>query len=372
MDPRDRKLAELLVDYSMGVKPGDNLLVETIGVDPLPLTRDVVEIALRRGALVHITIRDDALLRRMLLHGSEEQIAALARFALPRMQEMQCYTGIRGTSNTREWADVPPEKLTLFNRHVQEAVHLKVRVPNTRWVVLRYPNAAMAQQAGIPQEAFADFYYDVCTLDYAKMSAAMDPLRDLMLRTNRVRIVGPDTELEFSIEGLPVIKCDGHVNIPDGELYTAPVKGSINGRILFNTPMLYEGTVFPSVRIRFVDGKAVGAATDGDNTKLNAILDRDEGARYVGEFSFGFNPYITGPILDTLFDEKIVGSIHMAMGNSYDDCDNTNKSGIHWDMVHRQTPACGGGEIWFDGVLIRKDGLFVPDELQSLNPENLM
>ena len=372
MGSRNRQLAKALVDYSMRVRAGDNVLVETIGTDPLPLSREVVAVAIERGANVHTEFRDDAMLRRMLLHGSEEQIAAMAKFALPRMEGMQCYVGIRGSGNTRELSDVPPEQMRLFNQLFIEPVHLKVRVPKTRWVVLRYPNDAMAQQAGMSLEAFADFYYRVCTLDYARMSLAMDPLADLMRRTDRVRIVAPGTDLSFSIKGLPAIKCDGHLNIPDGECYTAPVKDSINGTIVFNTPTLFDGIVFPNVRVRFVDGKAVGVTTDGDNAKLNAILDRDAGARYVGEFALGFNPHVTEAILDTLFDEKIIGSLHMALGNSYDDCDNGNHSMNHWDLVHRQTPEAGGGEIWFDEVLIRKDGLFVLPELEGLNPSNLI
>ncbi|MFA5107580.1 MAG: aminopeptidase [Patescibacteria group bacterium] len=372
MDPRNRQLAETLVDYSMGVKKGDNVLVETIGTDPLPLSREVVTVAIERGAKVHTEFRDEAMLRRLLLGADEDQIRALAEFALPRMEKMQCYIGIRGASNTRELSDVPPERMKLFNQLFIEPVHLDCRVKRTRWVVLRYPNNAMAQQAQMSQDAFADFYYRVCMLDYGRMSAAMEPLLALMLKTDRVRILAPDTDLEFSIKDIPAIKCDGHLNIPDGELFTAPVRDSVNGTILFNTPTLFDGVVFPNVRARFVDGRAVETTTDGDNDKLNAFLNRDEGARYVGEFALGFNPHILEAVLDTLFDEKIAGSLHMALGKAYDRAPNGNVSMNHWDMVHRQTPEVGGGKIWFDDTLIRQDGRFVLPELEGLNPENLV
>ncbi len=371
MDPRNRQFAEMLVGYSMAVQGGDNVLVEAIGEDTLPLARDVVSVALERGALVQTEFRDEAMLRRILLHGTREQIAALAKFALPRMRKMQCYIGIRGTSNTRELSDVPAEKQSLFTELVQGPVHLKVRVPKTRWVVLRYPNDAMAQQAGMSLEGFADFYYRVCLLDYPRMSQAMDPLKALMERTDQVRIVGPDTDLSFSIKEIPVVKCDGHLNVPDGEVFTAPVKTSLNGQVRFNCASLFEGTVFPNITLVFKKGKVVESHTDGDNARLESILDRDRGSRGVGEFAFGLNPHITAPILDTLFDEKISGSIHMALGNSYDRAPNGNKSGIHWDLIHKQTPDMGGGEIWFDGNLIRKDGLFVIKELAGLNPDQL-
>jgi aminopeptidase len=202
------------------------------------------------------------------------------------------------------------------------------------------------------------------------MSKAMDPLQELMEKTDIVRIVGPGTELEFSIKGLPAIKCDGKMNIPDGELFTAPVRDSVNGRLAYNTPAVYQGFTYENIVLEFKNGKIV-KATANDDLRINKILDTDEGARYIGEFSFGLNPFIEKPMKDTLFDEKIKGSIHLTPGNAYDECDNGNRSAIHWDLVYIQRPEYGGGEIWFDDVLIRKDGLFVLPELECLNPQSL-
>jgi len=371
MDPRVTRLADLLVNYSCAVKKGEKLLVECIGFDAFPLVHEVTRVATRAGGVVFTNFRHDRLLRQLLHEAGEDQIKAQAKYDLARMKEMDCYIGVRGTPNTMELGDVPVEKLKLWNKHYNEPVHMRTRVPKTRWVVLRWPNDSMAQNAHKPLYRFEDFYFDVCTLDYPRMSKAMDPLKSIMESTDRVQVTGPGTDLSFSIKGLPAVKCDGHVNIPDGELFTAPVKNSVNGTIRFNTQSLFEGTVFENIGLTFRQGKVVEADAGPNTTKLNAILDRDPGARYVGEFSFGFHPHITDAMLDTLFDEKIAGSIHFALGNSYDECPNGNKSSIHWDIVLIQRPEHGGGEVRFDGKTVRKDGLFALKELKGLNPDRL-
>lgn len=246
-------------------------------------------------------------------------------------------------------------------------VHIDVRVPKTRWVVLRYPTPSMAQSARMSTEAFEEFYFNVCTADYAEMARRQEPLKQQMEQTDRVKIVGPGTELEFSIRDIPVIPCNGSRNIPDGEVFTAPVRDSMNGHLTYNTPSLYQGTVFDGIRFEFENGKIVNATCSNAPEKLNAILDSDEGARYIGEWSLGCNNHIRQPMLDTLFDEKIGGSFHLTPGNAYDTADNGNRSQVHWDLVCIQTPEFGGGEIWFDGELVRKDGQFLPEDLKPLN-----
>lgn len=371
MDPRITKLADLLVNYSCEVKKGEKVLVESIGFDALDLVHEIIHVATRQGGHVFTNLRHERLTRRFLHDADEEQIKAQAKYDLYRMKDMDCYIGVRAASNTMEMGDVPSDRLKLWNKHYVTPVHFKVRVPKTRWVVLRYPNDAMAQNAHKALHAFEDFYFDVCTLDYAKMSKAMDPLKALMDATDRVQIKAPGTDLSLSIAGLKAIKCDGKLNIPDGECYTAPVRNSINGTIRMNAAALFEGTVFDAIDLTFKNGKVVKADAGPQTKKLTEILDRDGGSRHVGEFALGFNPYVTDPMLDALFDEKIAGSLHMALGNAYDDCFNGNRSSIHWDLVHIQRPEKGGGEIWFDGKLVRKDGKFVPKELQGLNPDRL-
>jgi aminopeptidase len=268
-------------------------------------------------------------------------------------------------------SDVPAEKQKLYEQTVWKRVHHEVRITKTRWVVLRWPSPSMAQMAEMSTEAFEDFFFNVCTLDYGKMSRAMQPLKDLMQRTDRVNLKGPgDTDLTFSIKGIPAIPCDGKVNIPDGEVFTAPVRDSVNGVIHFNAPTIYRGVTHNDIRLVFKNGKII-EATSTASEKLNEVLDADEGARYVGEFAIGFNPYCTRPMKDILFDEKIAGSIHFTPGVCYEEASNGNKSDIHWDMVMIQTPEYGGGEVRFDGKLIRSNGKFLVPELEALNPENL-
>ena len=202
------------------------------------------------------------------------------------------------------------------------------------------------------------------------MSRAMDSLKALMDKTDKVRLVAQNTDLTFSIKGIPAIKCDGERNIPDGEVYTAPVRDSINGKISYNTPSEYQGFKYENISFEIENGKIVKATANNED-RINNLLDTDEGARYFGEFAIGVNPFVLEPMLDILFDEKIAGSFHLTPGMAYEDANNGNKSAIHWDLVMIQRPEYGGGEIWFDDKLIRKDGMFVIDELKCLNPENL-
>ena len=368
-DPRLKTLAKNLVRYSCNVQPGETTLIEMTGTQ-YPLAALLVEEVYAAGGipLVHIV---NPLVNRSLMMGCNEiQLELMAKYDSLRMNDCRAYIGIRCPDNSFEMSDVPDNKLALYTRLYGNAVHSKIRVPNTKWVVLRYPNEAMAQQAGLSTPAFEDFYFDVCCLDYNKMSRAMDALVARMEKTDRVRITGDGTDLSFSIKNQPAIKCDGKVNIPDGEIFTAPIRDSVEGTLTYNTPSLHDGRVYERVAFTFSNGKIISADC-ADAKRLNAILDIDEGARYIGEFAIGVNPYITEPMKDTLFDEKIAGSFHFTPGNCYDECPNGNKSALHWDLVCIQTPAYGGGEMYFDEELVRKDGLFTTADLLCLNPDQL-
>ena len=369
MDKRYEQFAKSLINYSVTLQQGEKLLIEVTdtGID---LAKALIQAAYAVGGVPFLTIKNSALQRALLTGCNKEQMERAGSYEAIRMKDMQAYISIRGAYNTSEMSDVPSEKMGLFQKYWSTPVHSNIRVPHTKWCVMRYPDPPMAQAAAMSTEAFEDFYFNVCTLDYAKMAKAMTPLVELMERSDKVHIVGQGTDLHFSIKGIPAIKCAGTCNIPDGEVYTAPVKNSINGTLAYNCPSLYRGIVFENITLTFKDGKIV-KATANHSEDLNAILDTDEGSRYVGEFSFGINPYIMKPMKDILFDEKIAGSFHFTPGASYDEAPNGNKSAVHWDMVCIQRPDHGGGEIYLDDVLVRKDGRFVLPELAGLNPENL-
>ena len=368
-DPRSQRLAQLIVHHSTELKAGEAAMIEAFDLaDGLVL--DLIEEIQKVGAIPVVHLRSNAAIRAQLMHATEASMKLQGELELAQMKQVQAYIGIRASANVSELADVPPAHMALYQKHVTQPVHLGYRVNHTRWVVMRWPNAAMAQLANMSTEAFERFYFDVCTLDYARMAAAMEPLRQRMLATDRVHIKGPGTDLRFSIKGIGAVPCEGRRNLPDGECFSAPVRDSVEGTIAYNTQSVYLGTTYQDITFTFEKGRIV-KATGTPQDKLDQLLDTDEGARYIGEFSLGFNPHVLHPMKDTLFDEKIAGSLHFTPGQCYETTNNGNKSKVHWDLVLIQRPEYGGGEIRFDGELIRKDGLFVVDDLKGLNPDRL-
>ena len=368
-DPRITQLAENLINNAISLKVNENILIETTDT-PDELSTELIKAVAKVGGNAFVHNYNSRVRREIIRSASEEQMKLSAELAMDEMKKMQAYLSIRAMNNAMENCDIDDKKMLAYRKITQDV--LNYRVNNTRWCVLRWPNPSMAQGAKMSTEAFEDFYFKACLADYPKMAAAAQHLVDLLNRTDKVRLVAQDTDITFSIKGIPAVPCCGNMNIPDGEVYTAPVQGSIEGVIHYNTPTLYDGKQFSNIRLVFKQGKIVEATCEtGDNKSLNAIFDTDEGARYVGEFAIGFNPFVLSPMCDILFDEKIAGSIHFTPGMCYEDAPNGNKSAIHWDLVLIMRPEYGGGEIWFDDKLIRKDGLFVVDELKCLNPENL-
>jgi aminopeptidase len=365
-DPRIDRLADILLDHSCELKPGERVLIEAFDLPDPTLVCRLVEGAAKRGGVPFVSWKSNTVLRSLYQTASDESMKLAGEFESARMEKMQAYIGVRGSANSSQFADVPQAKMDLYQQHWWKTVHTDVRVSKTKWVVLRYPTDSFAQSANMSTAAFEDFYFDVCTADYAAMAEAQKPLVARMQAADRVRITAPGTELEFSIKGIPVIPCAGDRNIPDGEVFTAPVRDSINGTIRYNTQSRYQGTLFDSIEFEFKNGKIV-RATANETEKINAVLDSDEGGRYIGEWAIGVNNRVRHPMLDTLFDEKIGGSFHLTPGQAYEIADNGNRSRIHWDLVLIQRPDYGGGEIWFDGELLRKDGKFVPADLQGLN-----
>ncbi len=367
-DPRFDKLAQVLVGYSTELKRNEKVLIDAFDV-PDEMTIALVRAARKRGAVPLVQIHHAPVSRELARHADEAQLNFLARHELARMKQINAYIALRGSHNITEMSDVPLDRLKLVAKKMRAV--MDQRVKKTKWVVLRWPTPAMAQLAGKSTEAFEDFFFEVCTLDYRKLQPGMNALKKLMEKTDRVEITGPGTDLHFSIKNIPAVICGGDRNIPDGEVFTAPVRDSVNGFVTFNAPSVYQGTSFDNIRLELENGKVV-KATSNETKKLNAILDSDAGARYVGEFSIAFNPHILHPIRDILFDEKIAGSFHFTPGQAYETADNGNRSQVHWDMVNIQRREYGGGEIYFDGKLVRKDGEFILPPLRSLNRAQLL
>lgn len=369
-DPRINKLAKVLINHSCALRHGEKILIEGIGV-PNEILIALIREAKAAGGTPFVQLKDDQVIRELCMCYSVEDIKQTADHELYVLEQMDAFIGIRGFMNITELSDVPRDQMKAILKYYLQPVHLEQRNEHTKWVVTRWPTSPMAQRAEMSTEAFEDFYFNACCADYTKMKKAMNPLAKFMQKTENVRIVGPNnTDISFSITNMPQCLYAGNHNLPDGEIFTAPIKGSVKGRIQYNVPSVLYGTTFEDISLDFKNGRIVDA-TCNDPEKLNQILDQDEGARYVGEFAFGLNPYISKPMKDVLFDEKIMGSIHLTPGSAYKSCDNGNRSALHWDLILMQTPEMGGGEIYFDNTLIRRDGKFVPEELEGLNPENL-
>ena len=363
-DPRVDQLARQLVRYSTSLKKGEKMLIdlydapESIG---LALIREVRA----KGGIPILRLNQSRLTREMLKGATEDQYAAIAKGLMAEMKEVDAYIAVRGSHNIAETSDVPAKNMQMAMKYLRPV--LDRRVKKTKWCVLRWPTPSMAQQAGMSTEAFEDFYFEVCLVDYKALVPAATALKRLMDKTDLVEIKGPGTDLRFSIKDIPAVVCAGTCNIPDGEVFTAPVKDSIEGVLSYNAPTIYQGIPFDSIKLTFEKGKVVKAESPGKSKELNKILDSDAGGRFIGEFALGYNAAIREPMRDILFDEKIGGSFHFTPGQAYEEADNGNRSQIHWDMVCIQRKDYGGGEIYFDGKLIRKDGVFLPKALAKLN-----
>jgi len=366
-DERIKKLAKVLIHHSLKLRPKEKVLI----IAPLaakPLVAAIIQEAYANKSYPYLELYDEELSVAIGQHAEREQLELRVKWDLYKYKDIDASITIAAEANDAEYSALSPEKMKLVGEVLKPANDFLV--DERRWVLLNWPTPGLAQKAGMSTTAFADFLLDVCNVDYVKMAERQKRLKELMDKTDKVRIVSPGTDLTFSIKGIPAVMCAGECNIPDGEVYTAPVRESVNGTITFNTPSPYHGKVFHNICLTFKDGKIVKAEAS-DTNRLNEILDTDEGARYIGEFAIGLNPLIKEPIGDILFDEKICGSLHFTPGDAYYEADNGNNSSIHWDMVLIQRPEYGGGELYFDDVLIRKDGLFVIDSLKGLNPENL-
>lgn len=365
MENKLRKLSDMVVNYSLNLKKGERVLINAMSVKTSPLVVDLIESISSVGALPFVRIYDNEISNKLISITNEDRIKEIVIQKEQDNKNYDAFINIRYTENEYEGKNIASSIKANINKATKKAD--KVRINERKWVLLNYPSIIDAYKAKMSFVDFSDYALNAMTYDYSEMKDKIIPLKNLMEKTDKVRILGPNTDITFSIKNMPIIPCLGHFNIPDGEIYTAPIKDSVNGIISYNVPSLYRDNIFNNVSLLFKDGEIIEARSDTDEELLNEIFDTDEGSKYIGEFSLGFNPLVTKPVCDTLYDEKIKGSIHFTPGQCYTDADNGNNSAIHWDLVLIQTPEYGGGEIYFDDVLIRKDGKFIIDELKFLN-----
>ncbi len=363
-DPRLRQFAEVLVNYSAQVQPGDVVLISCTGMEGAPLVKELYALCLERGAkYVEYEFNIPDINRYFYNCANPDQLSYFPAHKLEFMKQVSVYIGLTASDNSMVMAKANQANMIAWSKVVRPIVDQRVK--KTRWVITRYPTHSAAQEARMSLDEYEDYLFGACCMDWEEESRKQEALKACMDAADLVRIKASDTDLSFSIKGLPGIKCDGRLNVPDGEVFTAPVRDSVEGHITYNCPTVYQGKEFNNIRLEFRNGRIVRANSPGMDEELNRILDTDEGARYVGEFAVGVNPRIRVPMRNILFDEKIFGSIHFTPGQAYDECDNGNRSAVHWDMVKILT---GDGELWFDDILIQKDGLFVHEPLLGLNP----
>jgi len=371
-DERIDRLAELLITYSLKLKKGD--LFEINGSLPAkPLIKALQQKAHAIGAVPFVKLTDDEISRLFFgfidsehLEAAKPAIDAQLEWETKYWDHLTAHVDIGVDENDAELSAVDTRAMTYY-RDLRRELRDRI-IDERRWVYLHWPTMADAQKAGMCYDDFFDFFLSAALVDYVQMGRDMRPLVELMEKTDMVHILGPGTDLTFSIKDIPVVPCNGELNIPDGEVYTAPVRDSANGTVQYNTPAMRYGKRFDNPRLVFRNGHIDEASCDGDVAGFNEMLNADEGARYLGEFAIGVNNAVTKSIGNTLYDEKIGGSFHLTPGCAYADAFNGNKSQLHLDIVCIQTKAFGGGEIWFDGKLIRKDGVFLLDSLKGLNP----
>lgn len=366
------QLAEAYIGGALQMKAGEKIWLEYQGKDSKPLADACLAAVQRRGCTAHVVESGSEYLNKLLAHATDEQLRTIDMRDLNVMKTMDCYIRI-GDVGDEELITASTENMIRYGA-LGSHEKTRYRVASTRWLVVRAPTGAFASACGMALPEFESFYANACLFDYTKMHAPAAKLTEILAKGRDVKISGRGTDLRFSIAGIGAKPCVGSLNIPDGECFTAPVKGSVEGRVLYG-PSVYAGKRFTAMSLVYSAGKIIEArgASDEETINLNKILDTDAGARYPGEFAIAFHPLITKPVGEILFDEKIKGSFHIASGACYKGwADNGNESAVHWDMVQIQTPEHGGGEIWIDGRLIRKDGLFILPELEGLNPNRLL
>jgi aminopeptidase len=363
-DPRIDKLADVLVSYSVAVQPGDKVLIRG-GELAAPLLKAVYAKVLQAGGQPLMQVTLEGMEELFYRYASEEQLQHVPEPMKLMAETYDVNIGVRGVANTKAMSDVDPTKTVTHSRAMGEIMQTIMRRSaqgEMRWVVTLFPTNAYAQDAGMSLSDYEDFVYGACMPDmddpvghWQRFSTWQQEIVDWLKDKNEVHVVGPKTDLRLSIAGRTFVNSDGKHNMPSGEVFTGPVEDSVEGHVLFSYPAIYQGREVSGIRLWFEEGKVVQASAEANEDLLLQTLDTDERSRYVGEFAIGTNEGITQFTRQILFDEKISGSFHLALGSGYPETGSKNQSAIHWDMVCDMRQ---GGEIWVDGELLYKDGAF--------------
>jgi aminopeptidase len=354
VDPRWRKLGDLLVDHSLQVKPGEKVLIAMGELESYPLVRGAFEAVVRAGGYPQVQFLSEGLRHQLLKHGSAEQLSRVPDLEAYGMEWADCYLGLRGASNLHEHDDIPAERLSLNQKAMGQVSTL--RWQKTRWCLVRVPNASFAQQAETDEETITEMFFNSCLLDWPKETARWREWARRLDGSGRVRVTGQDTDLSFSVRGRKWFAWEGRSNMPDGEIMTAPVEDSLEGQIFFEHPGVLSGRLIRDLRFLWKAGRLVEASSTTNQDFLRAVLATDAGSGIVGEFAFGTNPAVNRFCNDILIDEKIGGTVHIAFGRSYPQCGGHNASAIHWDIVKDLRSE---GRVEVDGTPVLENGRFL-------------
>ena len=362
-DIRIEKLAELLVDYSVAVKPCDNVSIEGDAAAD-PLLKAIYVKVLKAGGHPFLQVQPDGIMELFYRYASDEQLQYVSDISRIVMETYDVRIHVSGETNTKALSSVDPARMVMRSnarRGLMETMLERSASGEMRWVTTNFPTAAYAQDAEMSVAEYEDFVYGACMPDlddpvgyWQRFSARQERIIRWLEGKQRVTILAPETELTLDISGRTFINCDGHLNMPDGEIFTGPVEESVNGTVYFSYPSIYDGREVSGIRLTFRDGKVIKASAEKNEEFLLSKLDADPGARYVGEFAIGTNEGINRFTGEILFDEKINGSFHLALGAGYPESGSLNKSAIHWDMVCDMKQ----GEIRVDGELLYRNGTF--------------
>jgi aminopeptidase len=351
MDKRWTQLGDLLVNYSMQVKANEKVMIAMVEPESYPLAHAIYEACVKVGAFPQVQFLSEELNHLTMKYGNDIQIGWVPEVEVFGMEWADVYFGLRGAHNLNVHWDIPAEKLSLFRKGMGKVSTM--RWQKTRWCLLRLPNAALAEQANVDEETITDMFFNSCLLDWKEEAKEWRRWVEILNRGKLIRVVGKETDLSFSLEGRTWDVADGHGNMPDGEIATSPVCETVNGMIYFDFPGVLGGRLVPDMRFRWENGKMVSATSSSNQDFLQSIINSDPGASQIGEFAIGTNKYVTHFCKDILIDEKIGGTIHIALGRAYPNSGGTNESAIHWDIIKEMRQE---GQIYLDGKLIFENG----------------